>query len=210
MTSSFSRRSVLQGTGAAAALVTLSGCFSSEANNSDLAQPGPLKEMTIGNKDAKVKVIEYASMTCPHCASFHTRTYHAFKEKYVDTGKVLFAFREFPLDQVAATVAVLARCAPEDKFFDIVDVFFKTQPKWRNGQNPLPGIVEIAKQVGFTQQSFNACLQNKEVIDGINKIRTHGAEVLKVEATPTFYINDKKISGSLSLEAMDKEIEGLL
>ncbi|MEO0923995.1 MAG: DsbA family protein [Pseudomonadota bacterium] len=210
MTELLSRRTLLQVTGATAALATLSACFSSESSTTDLAQPGPLKEMTLGNKDANVKVIEYASMTCPHCASFHNVTYKSFKEKYVDTGKVLFAFREFPLDQVAATVAVLARCAPEDKFFDVVDVFFKTQPRWRTGTNPLPGIIEIAKQVGFTQQSITACLQNKEVIDGINQIRTHGAEVLKVDATPTFFINSKKVSGALTLDAMDKEIEALL
>lgn len=205
-----SLRVPLQISGVAFAATALAGCFSNEANNADHAQPGPLKEMTLGDKNAKVKVIEYASMTCPHCASFHNNTYHAFKEKYVDTGKVLFAFREFPLEPVAATVSVLARCAPEDKYFDVIDVFFKTQPKWRTGNNPLPGIVEIAKQVGFTQQSINACLQNKEVIAGVNAIRTHGDETMKVDATPTFFINGKKISGALSLEAMEKEIEALL
>ena len=203
------RRTVLQTTGAGVALTALSGCFSSEPS-ANLAQPGPLKEMTLGNPNAKVKVIEYASMTCPHCASFHNRTYHALKAKYIDTGKVLFAFREFPLDQVGATVAVLARCAPEDKFFDVIDVFFKTQPQWRSGSNPLAGILEIAKQVGFTQQSVEKCLQNKEVIDGVNAIRNHGGEVLKVDATPTFFINGKKVSGALSLDAFDKEFEGLL
>ena len=203
------RRTVLQTTGAGVALTALSGCFSSEPS-ANLAQPGPLKEMTLGNPNAKVKVIEYASMTCPHCASFHNRTYHALKAKYIDTGKVLFAFREFPLDQVGATVAVLARCAPEDKFFDVIDVFFKTQPQWRSGANPLAGILEIAKQVGFTQQSVEKCLQNKEVIDGVNAIRNHGGEVLKVDATPTFFINGKKVSGALSLDAFDKEFEGLL
>lgn len=203
------RRTVLQTTGAGIALTALSGCFSSEANT-NLDQPGPLKEMTQGDANAPIKVIEYASMTCPHCASFHNRTYHELKEKYIDTGKVLFAFREFPLDQVAATVAVLARCAPEDKFFNVIDVFFKTQPQWRSSTNPLEGILEIAKQVGFTQQSVEKCLQNQEVIDGVNTIRKHGIEVMKVEATPTFFINGKKVSGSLSIDAFDKEFESFL
>lgn len=209
MAKHLNRRTVLQTTGAGIALATLSGCFSG-APEADLAQPGPLKEMTLGDPNAPVKIIEYASMTCPHCASFHNRTYHALKEKYIDTGKVLFSFREFPLDQVGATVAVLARCAPDDKFFNVIDVFFKTQSQWRSGQNPLAGILEISKQVGFSQQSVEKCLQNKEIIDGVNAIRNHGDKVLKVEATPTFFINGKKVSGALSLDAFDKELEGLL
>lgn len=210
MTTLFNRRTLLQATGATVALTTLSGCFSGDASATNTAQPGPLKEMVLGDPNAPIKVIEYASMTCPHCASFHNGTYHALKEKYIDTGKVSFAFREFPLDQVAATVSVLARCAPEEKFFDVIDIFFKTQPTWRTGNNPLPGIVAIAKQVGFTQQSFNACLQNQQVIDGVNAIRKHGDETMKVEATPTFFINGKKVSGALSLEAFEKEFESYL
>jgi len=204
------RRTILQATGAGAALAALGGCSSSEEASADCNQPGPLKEMTLGKPDAPIKVIEYASMTCPHCASFHNRTYHPLKEKYVDTGKVLFAFREFPLDPVALTVSVLARCAPEDKYFDVIDVFFKTQPTWRSSTNPLEGITEIAKQVGFTQQSVEKCLQNQEVIDGINTIRKHAIEVMKVEATPTFFINKKKLSGALNLESFDKEFESYL
>lgn len=220
MTQLLNRRSILQTTGAGIALTALSGCFSGDENSASTdasgrsegkqAQPGPLKEMTLGDVNAPIKVVEYASMTCPHCASFHNLTYHALKEKYIDTGKVLFAFREFPLDQLAATVSVLARCAPEDKFFNVIDVFFKTQSKWRSSQNPLAEITEITKQLGFTQQSVEKCLQNQEVIDGINTIRKHGIEVMKVEATPSFYINGKKISGALTIDQFDKEFEGLL
>lgn len=204
------RRSILRASGASLALAALGGCSSSENSAADSAQPGPLKEMTLGDPKAPIKVIEYASMTCPHCAAFHASTYHPLKEKYIDTGKVLFSFREFPLDQVAATVSVIARCAPEEKYFDVIDAFFKTQPVWRTGDNPLAGILEIAKQVGFTQQSVEQCLQNQEIIDGINAIRKHGAEVMKVEATPTFFINGKKLSGALPLGEFDKEFESYL
>ena len=206
----FSRRTLLQATGAGALVLGLSACSSQESTKAEHAQPGPLKEMTLGDAKAPIKVIEYASMTCPHCAAFHNNTYHALKEKYVDTGKVLFAFREFPLDPVAATVSVIARCAPDDQYFNVLDVFFKTQAQWRTGDNPLPGIVEIAKQVGFTQQSLDQCLQNQEVIDGVNAIRKHAIETMKVEATPTFFINGKKISGALSLDAMEKEFASYL
>ncbi len=210
MNNFFSRRTLLKTTGVGLVASGLSGCFSSSNSTAEHDQPGPLKEMTLGNKNAPIKVIEYASMTCPHCASFHNTTYKKLKEKYIDDGKVLFAFREFPLDQVAATVSVLARCAPEDKYFDVLDAFFKTQPAWRSGNNPLPGIVEIAKQVGFTQQSIEECLQNKDIIDGINVIRKHGAEVMKVQATPTFFINGKKIEGSISIERFDEEFSSYL
>lgn len=203
------RRTVLQGSVAVAALAALGACSSEDASTDKLAQPGPLPERSIGDPNAPVTVIEYASMTCPHCASFHNRTYPALKEKYIDTGKVRFIFREFPLDPVGATVAVVARCAPEDKFFDVIDVFFKQQPAYRTAE-PLPALVDIAKQVGFTKQSFDACLTNQEVIDGVNAIRTHGAETLQVDATPTFFINGKKVSGALSLEAFEQEILPLL
>ncbi|MBA4782683.1 MAG: DsbA family protein [Rhizobiales bacterium] len=209
----FTRRTILQTSGAATALAglgVLGACSSESASNAAQAQPGPLKEMTLGNPEAKVKVIEYASMTCPHCAAFHAQTFHPLKEKYVDSGKILFAFREFPLDQVALTISVLARCAPEDKFFDVIDIFFKTQAQWRTSDNVLGGIFEIAKQLGFTQQSFNECLQNQPLIDGVNAIRKHGVETMKVDATPTFFINGNKVSGALSLEAFDKEIESYL
>lgn len=214
MTMLFNRRNLLKAavysTGTTAALATLSGCFSDKTSSSDHAQPGPLEEKLLGDPNAPIKVIEYASMTCPHCASFHNGTYPQLKEKYIDTGKVQFAFREFPLDQLALTVSVLARCAPDDKYFDVIGIFFKTQRKWRTGNNPLPAVVEIAKQVGFTQQSFESCLKNQEVIDGVNVIRKHGIETMKVEATPTFFINGKKVSGALSLEAFEKEFEAIL
>lgn len=219
MTKLFDRRTVLQTTGAGIALGTLSGCFSGDGDNqansaggsgSKLDQPGPLEEKTIGDVNAPIKVIEYASMTCPHCASFHNLIYHPLKEKYVDTGKVLFAFREFPLDPLAVTIAVLARCAPDDKFFNVIDVFFKTQSKWRRNDNPLAAVTEITKQLGYSQQSVESCLKNQVVIDGVNAIRKHGIEVMKVDATPTFFINGKKVSGAISLEQFDAEFEKLL
>lgn len=209
MTKFINRRTVIAGTGALATAGFLAGC-SSDVSENNLALPDGIEEKTLGDPNAPITVIEYASMTCPHCASFHNRTYPQLKEKYIDSGKVLFKFREFPLDQVGATVAVLARCAPNERFFDMIDVYFKSQGTWRTGANPLPGIVEIAKQLGFTQQSVNACLTNQDVIAGVNAVRTHGAEVLKVDATPTFFINGKRVPGAITLEQFEEEFKAYL
>ncbi|MEM8795153.1 MAG: DsbA family protein [Pseudomonadota bacterium] len=209
MTTLINRRTLMLTTGAIAAAGLLSAC-SSETSNSELALPNGLEERSLGDPDAPIKMIEYASMTCPHCATFHNRTYKALKEQYIDTGKVYFSFREFPLDQLAATVAVLARCAPEDRFFDVVDVFFRSQGTWRTNNETYEKIVEIAKQLGFTKQSVDACLTNQDVIAGVNAIRTHGAEVLKVDATPTFFINGKKVPGAVTIAMLEEEFKPYL
>lgn len=209
MTSIFTRRHIIQGTGVLATAGLLGACSADSADNEKTALPDGLQERTLGDANAPIKVIEYASMTCPHCAAFHNNTYGALKEKYIDTGKVQFAFREFPLDPVALSVALVARCAPEDKFFNVVDVYFKSQSVWRNS-NAYEGIVEVAKQLGFTKQSVDACLTNEEELEKINSIRTHGAEVLKVDATPTFFINGKKLAGALPLSTFEEEFKPFL
>lgn len=178
--------------------------------DSALAIPGPLKERSVGNINAPVKIIEYASMTCPHCASFHNNTYHAFKAKYVDTGKVLFALRPFPLNTLDSAVSLLARCSPEDNYYNVIDKLFKTQSHWVSAADPYDSVQKIAFQVGYTEQSVEKCSQNQEVIDGVNAIRKHGIEVLKVSATPTFFINGRKYSGALTLGQLDAEIAKLL
>ncbi|MEM8837962.1 MAG: DsbA family protein [Pseudomonadota bacterium] len=209
MTTLINRRTLMLTTGAIAAAGLLSAC-SSDTSNNELALPDGLQERSLGDPNAPIKMIEYASMTCPHCATFHNRTYKTLKEQYIDTGKVYFSFREFPLDQLAASVAVLARCAPEDRFFDVVDVFFRSQGTWRTNNGAYEKIVEIAKQLGFTKQSVDACLTNQDVIAGVNAIRTHGAEVLKVDATPTFFINGKKVPGAVTIAMLEEEFKPYL
>lgn len=177
----------------------------------ELMKPGPLGEMALGDESAAVTVIEYASMTCGHCARFHAATYHPFKEQYVDTGKVRFVFREFPLDNLALGVFMLARCAPENTYFDVVDLFFKTQGDWAvAGQNPLPPLFAVAKQVGFTKETFETCLKNQDLVDGINEVKNAGRDQFEVNSTPTFFINGKKVSGALTLDQLGEEIDPLL
>jgi protein-disulfide isomerase len=175
-----------------------------------LLAAGPLGERALGDPAAKVTVVEYASMTCSHCAAFHEETFTPFKEKYVDTGKVRFIFREFPLDALATSAFMLARCVPEDRYFPVVDILFRQQQNWAFVDDPATALFNVVKQAGFTQESFRACLTNQQILDGVNSVKDRGSNEFGVASTPTFFINGKKMSGALSLEDMDKEIEPLL
>ena len=171
----------------------------------ELMAPGPLADNSLGSADAPVTIIEYASMTCPHCAHFHETTYPELKTKYIDTGKVRFIFREFPLDQLAAAGSMLARCAGKDKYFPLIETLFAQQKDWVV-QKPLEPMLAIAKQAGFTQQSFEECLANQEILTGIEEGRTRASTKFGVNSTPTFFINGKIIRGGLSAEDLDKQL----
>jgi protein-disulfide isomerase len=175
--------------------------------SADLMVPGPLGEQVLGNDNAPVTIIEYASMTCPHCANFHETTYPELKKRYIDTGKVRFIFREFPLESVAATAAMLARCANKDKFFPMIEVLFQQQNKWAVGPpaSPLPPLLDIAKQAGFTEESFNACLKDQKILDGIKWSYDHASQ-LGVQSTPSFFINGKLYPGGMTIERLEELI----
>jgi protein-disulfide isomerase len=172
----------------------------------ELMQPGPTEQMWLGDEKAPVTIIEYASMTCPHCAHFHETTYPELKKRYIDTGKVRFNFREFPLDPLAAAASMLARCAGKDKFFPMIETLFAQQKDWVV-QKPLQPLLTIAKQAGFTQQSFEACLNDRKLQADIETGRNTAAQKFGVQSTPTFFINGKIQRGSFSVEDMVKLIE---
>ena len=201
-------------TGTSIAFPQLDGLFGgSVANAQDLStlmEPGPLPEMIVGEPDAPVTIIEYASMTCPHCARFHIDVYPAIKEKYIDTGKAKLYFREFPFDPAAAAAFMLARCAPEDRYFSLIDVLFEKQATWKQQGKVVDELFQIAKLAGFTQESFNECLKNQELLDNVLAVQKKAAEDYEVNATPTFFINGTKYSGNMSAEAMGEVIESLL
>lgn len=212
-----SRRHVLQsGTGLVAGIGAASvfggSAFAQtvKVDVEELMVVGPLGEKTLGPEDAPVTVIEYASMTCGHCANFHKNTYKPFKEKYVDTGQVRFLFREFPLDPVAMAVAMLARCAPEGTYFEVVDAFFERQREWAFKENVVVELQKMALQLGFTQETFKECLTNQEVLDGVNWVRKRASEEFKVASTPTFFFNGTRQTGSMTIEQMDDVIQPLL
>jgi len=174
-----------------------------------LETPGQLGEKVLGPADAKVTVIEYASMSCPHCAHFDETTFDEFKLKYIDSGKIRYIFREFPLNAPAFAVAMVARCAPADQYFDVIHTYFRSQDKWATASDLKAAILEIAKGFGFTDQTFDACIANQALFKAISDVRDRGSS-LGVQATPTFFINGKKYEGALSVEELDKAITPLL
>ena len=176
----------------------------------ELMKPGPLPDLVLGNADAPITVVEYASMTCGHCAHFHTTVFPTLKEKYVDTGKVRFIMREFPLDNLAAAASMLARCAGDGKTFPLISVLFAKQDDWAFVKgDPRPELLKFAKQAGFTQDSFEKCLTDQKLLDDIAAIRSRAAETFGVNATPTFFVNGKKLNG-VDLADFEKAFEPIL
>jgi protein-disulfide isomerase len=175
-----------------------------------LLAPGPLPEKVLGNADARVTVIEYASMSCGSCVSFHMNTWPALKAKYVDTGKIRFIFREFPLDLAAAAAAMLARCAGDDKWYPMVDLLFRTKESWAHANNPADALGNIVRQAGITRGQFEACLNNESMLSAMKETRDRATKEFGVNSTPTFFINGRKEVGALTIEKFDQILEPLL
>lgn len=173
---------------------------------SQLAAPGPLSDEIEGSPHAPVTIIEYASMTCPHCASFDIHDYPVLKSRYIDTGKVRYILRPFPLDPLSAAGFMLARCSGDGKYYTMIDTLFRSQKDWVVAK-PLPALLEIARQAGFTRKSFDDCLSNQKLLDGIDWVRQHAAGKLGVDSTPTFFINGVMHRGDLTVEELESLIK---
>ena len=207
------RRQALEllGTAAATALVLTSPpALAQNVAPADLAAPGPLGDVALGPADAKVTIIEYASMTCPHCAAFHRETWPELKKRWVDTGKVRFVLREFPLDPLATAGFMLARCDGENKYYPIVDLLFSQQRAWAYAERPLDALRQMMKQAGFSQEKFDSCLKDQKLYDAVNAVKNRGMDVFKVESTPTFFINGQRHPGNLSIDEIEKVIKPIL
>ena len=172
-----------------------------------LMAPGPLPEMSIGKDDAKVTIVEYMSMTCPHCARFENTVFEPIKQKYVDTGKVRFILREFPLDSRATAAIMLARCAPKEQYFPMVSALFRAQGTWAVAEDGRAALLQMAKLAGFTQESFEACLTNQKLLDDVVATREKAAKDFGVDSTPTFFINGSKYTGEMTVEQMSAIID---
>lgn len=178
----------------------------------DVAKPVSLPDMALGPKDAAVTITEYASMTCPHCAAFNEQVFPKIKSEYIDTGKVRYIFREFPLDIKAAAGSMLSRCIAKDdapKYFAVTDMLFRQQNDWVV-KNTTETLTRIGKQAGLTQQQVEACLKDQALLDKIAADQKYASDVLKVDSTPTFFINGEKIKGEASFEEFAKKINPLL
>ena len=181
-------------------------------NAADVAKPVSLPDMALGPADAKVTITEYASMTCPHCAAFNADVFPKIKAEFIDTGKVRYIFREFPLDIKAAAGSMLSRCIANGdaaKYFAVTDLLFKTQSDWVM-KNTAESLARIGKQAGLTQEQVEACLKDQSLLDKIAADQKYASEVLKVDSTPTFFINGEKIKGETSIEEFEKRINPLL
>lgn len=201
------RRQLILGASALAA----SAGFASTAHAVDIAAlhaPPASGDMALGPEDAKVVVVEYASASCPHCANFFKTTFQDLKKEYIDTGKIRFIFREFPHNQPALAAFMLARCAPKDKYFPLVDMYFEQQDTWLAA--PLEGLQKIAQLAGFTKESFDACLKNEAVAKGILAVRDKAEKEFGVDSVPTFFINGELVKGETSIEEFRKRIDPLL
>ena len=203
---SFSRRHVFSVFGAALLASAAFGPARAQAiNMAELVKPGPLGDHIQGNEKAPVTVVEYASLTCPHCEHFHATVYPVLK-KYIDAGKVRFIFREFPRDPVDIGAFMLARCAPADKYFAMVDVLFDQQKNWAFTKDAAKQLLMIAKQAGFTEESFDKCLSDKELATKLRDVGKRGYEEFKVDSTPTIFINGQVYKGEMTPEAMEKAL----
>jgi protein-disulfide isomerase len=184
----------------------------SAASAADVAKPMSLPDMALGPKDAAVTIVEYASMTCGHCAAFTENVFPKLKEAYIDTNKIRFVFREFPLDIKAAAGSMLSRCIAKDdpaKYFAVTDMLFKQQNDWVM-KNTTETLTRIGKQAGLSQQAVEDCLKDQALLDKIAADQKFAAEVLKVNSTPTFFINGEMVKGETSFEEFDKRIKALM
>lgn len=207
------RRQFVQST-AALGLVLAAGALPAFAAETvpvaDLMAPQALPDVWIGKADAPVTIIEYASMTCPHCAAFAAETFPALKTKYIDTGKARYSLREFPLDPLATAGFMLGRCAGEDKRNAMLELLFAQQKNWAYADKPFAGLMNVIKQTGMTQDQFETCLKDKNLYDQVNEVRDNASKKFAVNATPTFFINGQKTSGEMSIDEMSKIIDPLV
>jgi len=190
--------------------LTAAGCHKSVSDSGPVATDMiHAPEMTLGNPNAKVTVVEYASDTCSHCARFDAQVFPAFKAKYIDTGKVYYKFREFltPPESVAAAGFLLARCAGRDKYFGVVEAIFHGQPELFATGDAHGFLLRIAQSAGLTEAQFNACEQNQAALDALQK-RVQTAIDNHIDSTPSFFVDNVALPpGEISLADLDKAIQ---
>lgn len=175
-----------------------------------LMAAGLLPDIVQGAATAPITIVEYASMTCAHCAAFHMTTWPELKSKYVDSGKARFILREFPLDPLATAGFMLARCAGPDKRTTLVDLLFTQQKTWAFVDKPIEPLLAIVKQIGFTQTDFETCLRNQDLYEQISQTRERAAADFNIDSTPTFFVNGRKLTGELGIADFDRVIDPLI
>ena len=208
--SEISRRRLLAATMGALCLAAAPAFAEKAATGSfpvaELMAPNALPDIAEGKADAPVTIVEYASMTCTHCAAFHQNVYGDLKKNYIDTGKVRFILREFPLDPLATAAFMLARELGDDKRDAAINLLFSQQKNWAFIDKPLDGLANVLKQTGMGQERFEAILKDQALYEKVNKVRDVAAQKFGVNSTPTFFVNGEKYTGEVTLADIDKII----
>lgn len=173
------------------------------ADQPDL-EPG---DHVLGSPDAPITIIEYASLTCPHCAHFHNDTLPQLESEYIDKGRVRLIFRDFPLDRVALRASMLAECMPEDRYFNMIGVLFRTQSQWARSEDPMAALEQLARTAGLSTDAFDQCMANESLMKTILTGYQEAQSKFDVRSTPTFIVNGTAHAGALSFEEFQDILE---
>lgn len=185
-------------------------CFQTSINARVVDTIEALESKSFGDENAKIKIVEFASLTCGHCAKFHNEVMPILKEKYIEKGLIHFTYKDFPLDKFALKASMIARCAGNEKFFKFLDVFYKKQKDWTRTKDPFKSLLKIAKFGGLKDEELKVCIGNKSIEDGILKQRLSSSKKYDIKATPTLYLNGEKYNGDLTIEALESKIKSML
>ena len=178
-------------------------------SRSEVLQTGAIPEMSWGRADAPVTLIKYASLTCPYCKLFHATVFPELKRTYIDTGKVRFIIREFPIGKTSGNATIALRCAPQEKYLDLYGRFLAQQAAWVSQEVRLDPIYNVAKQVGLSRERFDACLKDEKLIDGLKQVKDRG-RTLGIIGTPNFFLQAKLIKKVLTWPELRDMIEAEL
>ena len=200
------RRHILMSFGAAAAAGALVAPFAAAPAKASDDSVGA-DERILGNPEAPVTIIEYASLTCPHCASFHKEVLPTIKKNWIDTGKARLVYRDFPLDGLALRAAMLASCIEGDGYFSFLEVLFSSQQKWARAADPAGELAKIARLAGIDRATFDRCFADQAEMDRILQQRVHAAETHEVQSTPSFIVNGRKIEGGLGVAQFEEVLK---
>jgi protein-disulfide isomerase len=164
----------------------------------------------LGNPDAPVTILEFSSLGCPHCATFHKDTLPKVKAEYIDTGKAKLILRDFPLGAPALAAAMVSRCGGNARYYGFVELFFQTQAKWAGAQNPLQEIENIAKMGGMGPKDVQQCWAREDLLKAIQEDQKQAQIKYNVEATPTFNVNGTRIPGAVTFDDFKKVVDAEL
>ncbi|MYE03074.1 MAG: DsbA family protein [Alphaproteobacteria bacterium] len=168
------------------------------------------EDRVLGQDGARVTIVEYSSLTCPHCAQFHAEGYRHLKSAYIDTGKVRLVFRDFPLDGLALRAAALAECVPAERYFPFLQLLFESQKGWARSDNPVAELVRLGQLAGLSDQRAVGCIQDEAGLEKIIQERLTGQEDYQIDSTPSFIIDGRKHPGALTAEELDDILAPLL